>query len=221
MATEKQQHASRTNGAKSNGPVTAEGKARVAQNPIRHGLASRAVVLANESVDEYNALLQAYRREWEPEGQTQDDLVTELANAQWRLRRIAAIETATLDTEILLRGEEFDEALPEGSTEMRQADAFLSVALHNVASLDQLHRYESRYTNIYHRALKTLAWLKRHLVSQRPTPETPCDSCVVPPPDTAPAQPLTPVEPANCTSKPGAATLVHKLTRFLTRKPGN
>ncbi|MDX1982594.1 MAG: sigma-54 dependent transcriptional regulator [Bryobacteraceae bacterium] len=70
------------------------------------------------------------------------------------------METAVLETEIHLRRAELDNALPTATEPMRHADAFLSMALHNPASLDQFHRYETRYSNIYQRALKTLMWLQ-------------------------------------------------------------
>jgi hypothetical protein len=145
MATEKQKHASRAKGAKSKGPSTPEGRARVAQNPIRHGLASKAVVLSNESTEDYEALAASYRDEWQPKNQTEDDLVTQRINAQWRLRRIAAMET------------------------------FLPVSLHNGLSLDQLNRYELRYSNLYHRALKALTALRRpqNCTSKREQPSVP------------------------------------------------
>ncbi|MEO1017257.1 MAG: hypothetical protein AAFY56_06130, partial [Pseudomonadota bacterium] len=42
------QEASRANGAKSNGPVTAEGKETSSRNAVRHGLLSAAPTLSGE-----------------------------------------------------------------------------------------------------------------------------------------------------------------------------
>ncbi len=58
--------ASRRNGAKSQGPVTPEGKARSSQNATKHGLDSRIVVLANESQFEYDDLLSDYVHRYSP-----------------------------------------------------------------------------------------------------------------------------------------------------------
>ena len=46
----------RINGAKSNGPITAEGKAISSQNSLKHGLTSSHVVLPHESQEAYDKL---------------------------------------------------------------------------------------------------------------------------------------------------------------------
>ncbi|MCC6362582.1 MAG: hypothetical protein IT165_03610, partial [Bryobacterales bacterium] len=92
--------ASRINGAKSRGPVTPEGKARSSQNALKHGLASRAVVLFNESHEEYDALLLEYRTLFKPMDQYEADRVTDIVNARWRIRRIQRFETAVIDLQL-------------------------------------------------------------------------------------------------------------------------
>ena len=86
--------AARSNGAKSNGPVTAEGKAKSAQNSLKHGLNSARVVLAHESQEEYDALEAAILNRFNPADRLETELAKEMAAARWRLRRIEAMETA-------------------------------------------------------------------------------------------------------------------------------
>jgi hypothetical protein len=85
--------ASRINGARSRGPKSAEGKARSAQNALKHGLrAQRFVVLADEDADEYAAHEEALLAELAPEGTLQTLLARRVAAAAWRLLRADRIE---------------------------------------------------------------------------------------------------------------------------------
>ena len=53
MASVAQVQANRFNAQKSTGPRTPEGKAKVAQNAVTHGLLARAAVLQGEDWEEY------------------------------------------------------------------------------------------------------------------------------------------------------------------------
>ncbi len=88
MRTAAQAQASRINGAKSQGPKTEAGKARSSRNGLKLGLFSRSVVLATESQVHYNALVNQYRHEWNPQGQPETGALVEMVNARWRLRRV-------------------------------------------------------------------------------------------------------------------------------------
>lgn len=84
----------RANGAKSNGPVTPEGKAKSAQNSLKHGLNSTRVVLPHESQEEYDELEAAILRRFQPADELELELAKEMAASRWRLRRIEAMESA-------------------------------------------------------------------------------------------------------------------------------
>jgi hypothetical protein len=86
----------RSNGAKSIGPITEEGKAISAQNSLKHGLNSSRVVLPNESQDEYDDLKSSFFDCLRPAGDMEDELVIEMVNSRWRLRRIELMEVALL-----------------------------------------------------------------------------------------------------------------------------
>src|ERR1051325_763623 len=97
MRPTRQSETSRINGAKSRGPVSEDGKAKAAQNAMKHGLSSRAVVLSCEDHQAYERSVCEYYITWEPASQTERDLVNDIAASRWRLNRIIALETATLD----------------------------------------------------------------------------------------------------------------------------
>jgi hypothetical protein len=85
--------ASRKNGAKSPGPRTPEGKARSAQNALKHGLrAQKYLVLPEEDADEFAGLEAALIEELAPVGVLQTVLARRVVVAAWRLARADRIE---------------------------------------------------------------------------------------------------------------------------------
>jgi hypothetical protein len=85
--------ASRRNGAKSRGPQTPQGKARSAQNALRHGLcAQKHVVLPGESAAAFAALEAALMEELAPDGALQSMLAQRVVAAIWRLERAERFE---------------------------------------------------------------------------------------------------------------------------------
>jgi hypothetical protein len=92
--------ASRRNGAKSCGPKSPEGKARSAQNALKHGFrAKKHVVLDDEDAAEFAALEAALIEELAPQGALQVVLARRLAAAAWRLSRADRIESELLGRE--------------------------------------------------------------------------------------------------------------------------
>jgi hypothetical protein len=84
---------SRRNGAKSRGPKTPEGKARSAQNALKHGLrAQKHVVLPEEDADEFAGLEAAMIEELAPVGALQTVLARRVVVAAWRLARADRLE---------------------------------------------------------------------------------------------------------------------------------
>jgi hypothetical protein len=85
--------ASRRNGAKSRGPKTREGKARSAQNALKHGLcAQKHVVLPDEDAASFALHEAALMDELAPRGALQTVLAQRIVAAAWRLSRAERIE---------------------------------------------------------------------------------------------------------------------------------
>src|SRR3954453_23930703 len=90
MSSQRRIEASRANGARSRGPVTAEGKMRSAQNALRHGLLAKAVVLADEDADAFQSLVDCVELFF----------LERMAAAQWRQTRSWAVEAKMVDNAV-------------------------------------------------------------------------------------------------------------------------
>jgi hypothetical protein len=138
--------ASRRNGAKSRGPKTAQGKARSAQNALRHGLcAQKFVVLGDEDAQAYAALEAAVLEELAPDGIVQRLLAGRVARAAWRVERAERIESELF--------------------EFRQGgEDNLALALirdgNGTRSFETLMRYRGSALAEFYRALRTLKALQ-------------------------------------------------------------
>lgn len=98
----RQIEANRRNALRSTGPTTPEGKLTSKFNATKHGLrASEIVISGQEDPLEFEALLQELSGDWTPEGRTENSLVTEVAIAQWRLRRAHRAELGEIRKRIL------------------------------------------------------------------------------------------------------------------------
>jgi hypothetical protein len=154
MSSELQQIASRTNGAKSRGPVTEEGKQASSQNRLAHGLLSKRIVLPGESQEEFDELLNSLLDEHQPQTPTELALVENMATARWRQQRVWTLETAGLGNELRrtrsIEGEDF---------ETKAWVAFRSVTGDSPA-LELLSRYEARFERQFRTALTALLSLR-------------------------------------------------------------
>ena len=92
MTSERKLEANRQNARRSTGPKTPGGKARVAQNALRHGLLSQQVLLPDEDPQALEALAEAVRAAWNPEGAQEQLLVELMIDVLWRRRRLGRVE---------------------------------------------------------------------------------------------------------------------------------
>ncbi len=84
----------------STGPRTPEGKARSSRNAVKHGLSSPNPVIGIEDRPAFDAMLEAYMRDWKPVGETETSYVKRAATAMWRYNRAVAYEAEILNLEI-------------------------------------------------------------------------------------------------------------------------
>src|SRR5277367_5224986 len=92
MPTAKQIAASRANGQKSRGPITAEGKAKSRFNALKHGIDAKQQIMFTESADDLAELAAEYHELHAPADADERFLVDTLINNEWRLRRLRCVE---------------------------------------------------------------------------------------------------------------------------------
>ena len=100
MRSAAQNRASKTNGALSRGPVTAEGKSRSCLNSLRDGIRSRALILPGENRQEFESELDQLIEDLQPCDGTELKLVHEIASAAWMHRRAKRAQFERLKSEI-------------------------------------------------------------------------------------------------------------------------
>ena len=99
MTTKKQIAANRRNASRSTGPRTPKGKARAAQNALKHGLTATKAVLPDEDPTTYEDLRLRLFEQFKPRTALAAELVESLTSTWWRLRRVPLIEQGILERE--------------------------------------------------------------------------------------------------------------------------
>ena len=172
--TEKQRAASRANGSLARGPVTPEGKAASSRNGLRHGLRAETLVLANEHPEILDSLIADYTEEFQPETNSEHDLVTDMAYAKWRQYRIWLSETGEINKHMIDNRQALDQAYVQLEESVRTAAAVQS-SLQLSRALDLYNRTEARCNRQYHRALTALlAMQKNKKCTSEPEKDPPC-----------------------------------------------
>src|ERR1039458_10569240 len=92
MSSATQFAANQANAQHSTGPRTDEGKARVSQNALRHGLTARHLVIRDDEHEEFADLLNSLSSELDPQGAIETIAFQELLHAAWNLHRFRRIE---------------------------------------------------------------------------------------------------------------------------------
>jgi hypothetical protein len=145
MATPAQIIANRANAQHSTGPRTPEGQQASSSNAKSHGLTSRSAFVPGEDPQEYELFHHAYAARYLPHDLIEQKMVSELADPEWRLRRVPEFEAQLLKVEYRKLTTDAD-LLPliEGLDSESQ---ILAVALQRLVAskvLPNLHHQEAR-----------------------------------------------------------------------------
>ncbi len=92
MSTPAQIAANQRNAQLSTGPTSEDGKSRSSLNAVKTGLTGRTVLLPEDDVALYQTHVSGFTDRYQPVGPEESHLVQSLADTQWRLERIPALE---------------------------------------------------------------------------------------------------------------------------------
>ncbi|MEP6536715.1 MAG: hypothetical protein ABJF23_15410 [Bryobacteraceae bacterium] len=148
-------------------------------NAIRHGLLSKALVLSTESQEKFDQLLKMYLEKFQPQDGVETDLVYEMVAAKWRQQRVWMTESTALELEMDDQQIDIDEHEAKGGEKLnmtnprRIAMAYTRMA-NNEKTLELLLRYETSFSRMHDRAVKSLFRLRENLNCETtPNPDPP------------------------------------------------
>ena len=161
MVSKKQLVANRQN-AQKGGVKTAQGKAVVRFNALKHGLLSEEILLTGEVEEALTGLAERLVDALQPQGELERILVDRIVSSVWRLKRALNVETANMvyaHRERLQGSYPFNEAL-------RRLMALRDMLAGN--STERILRYETTVERQIYKALHELIRLQMARQGQKP-----------------------------------------------------
>jgi len=191
MSSTQRREQSRRNGAKAAGTKSPEGIVRSSQNSLKHGITAKAVVLPNESQEEFDQLRFDYIQRFQPQDTVEMDLVEEMVVARWRLRRLAGMQTAAFRLQLEYAEPEIKKRYTDIDDDSRNVIAVGGLANMHANRSSLLLRYETTNGRAYDRAMKDLERLQKNrpapMELEAEEPETYKESPAAPQPVNPPA----------------------------------
>ena len=160
MATAAQQRANQENAQHSTGPRTAEGKQRSSQNALKHGLCALDPLIPGEDPEAFQEHFCEIELDLKPASAIESNLVEQIADISWRLKRLSRIEAAVITAF-------YDATAEQPLNQGNDTDQLLGKALahHNrLDALNRLSRYEGQLSRRYHRALKEFRDIRKERI---------------------------------------------------------
>ena len=195
MPSKQKRKIARQNGAKAAGSKSPQGIQTSAMNALRHGLTSKTLVLWNESPAKFDQLLQMYLEKFQPQDGVEMNLVDEMVAARWRQQRVWVVQTSALN----LRMDKLEDKVESEAD--RLTLAFTAMA-NQEKTLELLMRYETSYSRMHDRAMKTLHRLRQEQDLRNdpkpapPEPHDPCENVSAPARSMNPREPFTQQQPS-------------------------
>jgi hypothetical protein len=98
--SDKQQAASRANGARGHGPVTARGKRRSSANALKHGLFARELLIPEQERQGFEHLRQSLAAELKPDTELLWILFDDIISLIWRMKTALCLEQAEIGRQL-------------------------------------------------------------------------------------------------------------------------
>jgi uncharacterized protein YchJ len=147
MSTAAQIIANQSNAKLSTGPATEAGKSISSRNNLRHGFRSQTVLLPGDDLTEYADLLHELTNHFAPRDITETRFIREMADAEWRLRRVRQHHESALTRQIQTLAQRHAEAAPADLQSM----AIETLSESGTSETTWL-RYESKFERQYLKA---------------------------------------------------------------------
>ena len=169
MISQKKLESNRRNAAKSTGPKTEEGKAIAKMNGVTHGLTCRQCpILPGEDEEAFREFRAQLIADLKPRGIMQREIVDDIVQIRWKLRRIANIEATMMQRQqeqMIERHEErnwqkgaIQEPAPQTHPVQVLAAEFFSHGADN--PYERMELYRQRLTRAMHTSLRELRKLR-------------------------------------------------------------
>ena len=149
MSSAAQTAANQANARWSTGPVSEEGKAASSRNNLRHGFRSQTVLLPGDDPAEYEVLLTELNDHFVPRDLTEERFVREMADADWRLRRVREHLESALSRQMNKLA-----SLHPGVSALELQSLAIETLSETGTSYATWLRYETKFERQYDRAFK-------------------------------------------------------------------
>ena len=127
MSSQAQREANHANAQLSTGPKTETGKARSSHNALKTGLTGRTVLLPTDDVAAYTQHVERFLLDCAPATDAEKALAQSVADTEWRLLRIPALESGIYAVGRRQLAEQFaDESDPAVRAAMIEAQVFIT-----------------------------------------------------------------------------------------------
>ena len=146
-------------------PVHAPRKAnpRASKNALKHGLLARDTVLPGEDPADFDRQLSALEADIQPANSLEFELVRQIADAQWRMRRLTRLETGFLAAALDETRRYMEKRRPDELRPGYDGETLLlgSAMIGRTQALVHLARYDGHLSRRFFRAVKQLADLRQ------------------------------------------------------------